>query len=142
MIPVFADTNYFVALLDPRDDIHDLAIVASQIIGKRPVITSQMVLAEMLNHFSRRGADARHKAVQTLKGLERESRVKIVPQTPKLFEAALELYAQRPDKAWGLVDCASFCIMQEHGITEALAYDIHFQQAGYVPLLRENVGRA
>jgi predicted nucleic acid-binding protein len=45
---------------------------------------------------------------------------------------------QRKDKAWGLVDCASFLSMQERGISQALAYDEHFKQAGFVALLRDS----
>ena len=48
------------------------------------------------------------------------------------------MYNQRQDKTWGLIDCASFLIMQQWRITEALAYDEHFRQAGFIPLLREN----
>jgi predicted nucleic acid-binding protein len=44
---------------------------------------------------------------------------------------------QRKDKAWGLEDCASCLIMQERGISQALAYDEHFKQAGFVALLRD-----
>jgi predicted nucleic acid-binding protein len=59
-----------------------------------------------------------------------------VPQSSEQFAAALSLYAQRRDKNWGFTDCASFNIMNELGITEALAHDDHFQQAGFVPLLK------
>ena len=52
------------------------------------------------------------------------------------FRAALTFYRERPDKSWSLVDCASFLIMNEKGIREALAHDHHFEQAGYVALLR------
>jgi len=45
------------------------------------------------------------------------------------------LYQNRPDKNWSLTDCISFVVMQEHGITEALTADRHFEQAGFVPLL-------
>jgi predicted nucleic acid-binding protein len=40
------------------------------------------------------------------------------------------------DKEWSLTDCASFEIMRERGLTEALAHDQHFVQAGFVALLR------
>ena len=38
------------------------------------------------------------------------------------------------------LDCASFLVlvMEERNITEALAYDRDFEQAGFVALLREN----
>jgi uncharacterized protein len=100
------------------------------------LITSQMVLTEFLNHYAALGQQFRERAVQVARQLENHADVEVVPQTAAQFEAALALYAQRPDKAWGLTDCASFLIMQAHGITEALAHDEHFQQAGFVPLLR------
>ncbi|MFM5956954.1 MAG: PIN domain-containing protein, partial [Dolichospermum sp.] len=43
---------------------------------------------------------------------------------------------QREDKEWGLVDCISFIVMQDRGITDALTADTHFQQAGFRALLR------
>jgi predicted nucleic acid-binding protein len=42
----------------------------------------------------------------------------------------------RQDKEWSLVDCASFVVMQELGITEALTSDHHFEQARFVRLLK------
>jgi predicted nucleic acid-binding protein len=43
--------------------------------------------------------------------------------------------SDREDKDWGLVDCASFAVMQDLGITEAFTDDRHFQQAGFRRLL-------
>ena len=37
----------------------------------------------------------------------------------------------------GLTDRISFVVMEERGITDALAYDQHFVQAGFRALLRE-----
>jgi len=52
----------------------------------------------------------------------------------RLFQA-LELYAGRADKTWGLVDCLSFVVMRERRITEAFTADRHFEQAGFRILL-------
>jgi uncharacterized protein len=60
----------------------------------------------------------------------------VIPQTTIQFQEALTLYEQRPDKAWSQTDCVSFKIMEEEDIVEALAYDKHFVQAGYVALMR------
>jgi len=46
------------------------------------------------------------------------------------------LYASRPDKQWSLTDCISFEIMRERGVTEALTGDHHFEQAGFMALLK------
>ncbi len=42
----------------------------------------------------------------------------------------------RPDKDWSLTDCISFVVMEEHGITDALTGDHHFEQAGFRALLK------
>ena len=50
-------------------------------------------------------------------------------------------YVSRLDQRWSVTDCASFLIMEELGITDALAYDRDFAQAGFRPLLRERLRR-
>jgi predicted nucleic acid-binding protein len=41
------------------------------------------------------------------------------------------------DKDWPLTDCISFEVMREHGISEALTGDHHFEQAGFKALLKQ-----
>lgn len=52
-----------------------------------------------------------------------------------LFENAL-IYNQRSD-TWSLTDCSSFLIMSHYSITDAIAHDKHFIQAGFRALLRD-----
>ena len=134
---VFADTGYWIALFNPRDQLHAKAVTASQVLQGRQIVTSQMVLTEFLNHYAALGQPFRQRAVQVVRSFQSNVDVEIVPQTDGQFAAALTLYAQRPDKEWGITDCASLLIMQERGIVEALAHDDHFQQAGFIPLLRD-----
>ncbi len=61
----------------------------------------------------------------------------VVRQSSNQFEEGLLLYKQRRDKKWSITDCVSFKIMEQYGITEALAYGKHFYQAGFIPLLRD-----
>ena len=44
---------------------------------------------------------------------------------------ALDLYSQRPDKEYSLVDCMSMVLMRERGITHVLTNDHHFRQEGF-----------
>ena len=46
------------------------------------------------------------------------------------------MFAARPDKDWSLTDCISFVVMQERNIQDALTADHHFEQAGFVALLK------
>ena len=136
MNAIFADTGYWIALFNPRDDLHAKALTVARVTQGRPIVTSQMVLTEFLNYYASLGQPFRQQAVQVVRSLQQTGEVEIVPQTDEQFQAALTFYSQRPDKEWSLVDCASFLIMQERNLTEALAHDDHFQQAGFVPLLR------
>jgi hypothetical protein len=62
--------------------------------------------------------------------------VQFIPCSDPLMEEGIQLYSQRHDKKWSLTDCISFVIMQHEGITEALTIDHHFEQAGFVALLK------
>ena len=138
MNAVFADAGYWIALFNPRDRLHDIATAVSRAIQNRSIVTSQLVLMEFLNYYASLGQIFRQQAVEVVRNLQQYPNVEIVPLSDEQFEAALTMYAQRQDKTWGLIDCASFLIMQQRRITEVLAYDEHFRQAGFIPLLREN----
>jgi uncharacterized protein len=132
---VFADTGYWVALLDPKDQLHSSAIEVSRTLGKRRIVTSEMVLAEFLNLLA--VPALREQAGEAVEQLLRNPNVEVIPQTGLQFRDALTFYRMRPDKAWSLTDCASFVIMQQRNLKEALAFDHHFEQAGFVALLRD-----
>ena len=133
---IFADTGYWIALIKPDDALHASAKLVSQQLSSAEIITSEMVLTELLNAFSRKGAKFRKTAGEVVQDLYEDPEIEIVPQTSDRFIAALQLYKQRLDQAWSLTDCASFQIMQQRQIQQALAYDRHFEQAGFVALLR------
>ena len=63
--------------------------------------------------------------------------VEIVRLDPEIFEAGFNLFKQHKDKTWGLVDCISFAVMNERGITDALTFDQLFVQAGFRALMKE-----
>jgi uncharacterized protein len=133
MPPVFADTFYFLALLNSDDQAHKQAVAASTPL-KWPLVTTYWVLTELGDALASSGHRMSfHNTIQTL----RQNRmVTIVPSTIELFNAAVELYHDRPDKDWPLTDCVSFVVMKERGIAEALTGDRHFEQAGFTALLK------
>ena len=137
MRAVFADTGYWVALLNPRDELHQKAQELAKTIGSLYIFTSEMVLAEVLNDFSKRGEFFRQTAIELIESLYSHPNVTVVRQSSNQFKEGLLLYKQRRDKEWSITDCVSFKIMEQYGITEALAYDKHFYQAGFIPLLRD-----
>lgn len=139
MKPVFADTGFWIALLHPRDRWHEQAIALNQKLQsqQRKIVTSEMILTEFLNFFSKFDSVVRQEAGRVVLRLRLYPNIILIPQDSQQFQQALDLYLQRPDKAWSLTDCNSFLIMQELNLTEALAHDKHFKQAGFLTLLGE-----
>lgn len=138
MPEVFADTGYWIALLNPDDGLNARARELSTTWQDETIVTTEMVFTELLNHESRTGAHKRRLTAQAVSTWIANPLVEVAPQTSRQFHSALESYRARPDQAWSLVDCASFILMEERGIREALAFDRHFEQAGFTALLRDD----
>jgi predicted nucleic acid-binding protein len=134
---VFLDTAYAVALASTTDAYHRHALALADELeaNQTHLVTTWGVLLEIGNALSK--VQYRHAALQLLSSLQSDANVEIVPLSGPLLQRALTLYAERPDKEWGLTDCISFVIMNELGIRDALTADEHFKQAGFRPLLRE-----
>lgn len=137
MRKIFADTNYWVALLNPKDGLHNKAKNKITSLGNIYIITSEMVLTEVLNAFSGKEKKIRMAAVKLVETLDQNPNVKVFPQTSIQFKEALFLYSSRKDKKWGLTDCSSINILEKEKIGEALSHDKHFEQAGFTALLKE-----
>ena len=133
---VFADTGYWLATLDPGDGLHEKAQAVTEQMGPIQILTTDMVLVELLTSMSGRGEYNRRLAAETVRALMTSPDVDVVEQTRAQFEAAVTRYAFRLDQQWSVTDCASFLLMEERYVKEALAYDRHFEQAGFVALLR------
>ncbi len=137
MAGFFADTSYWVALWQPNDGLHEKATFLDAALVEQDIVTTQMVLGEALDSMAGKGDYCRSYAVQMVLDMTDNPFVEIIPQTDAQFRAAVERYAARSDQRWSLTDCASFLAMEERGITQALAHDRDFEQAGFVALLRE-----
>jgi predicted nucleic acid-binding protein len=134
MKQIFADTSYWIGLVNPRDQIHQKVIKITQQLFSVRLVTTEMVLGELLNSFS--DSPFRRTVAGMVLKLRNDRNLRIVPQTSEQFESALRRYKQAADKSWSLTDCASFEVMEAEQIQAALTHDQHFAQAGYETLLR------
>jgi predicted nucleic acid-binding protein len=124
----FADTAFWVALIDRGDQLRAAALRWSQQV-KGLIVTTDSVLTETANHFSR--PQWRGHAVELIERLSRHSDIRIVPTSEDLWHRGFELYRARLDKAWSLTDCISFVVMQDEGLTAALTSDDHFAKRAF-----------
>lgn len=133
MRAVFADSFYYIALLNEDDDDHERVVGFSRGLHE-PAITTAWVLTEVGDAM----ADPRNRAnfVALMDQLRCDPATRVLASTDHLFDAGVDLYGRRSDKDWSLTDCISFAVMREHGLREALTADRHFTQAGFKALLR------
>ena len=98
------------------------------------VVTTNYVLGEFIALCVRLRVP-RSRSVSYIQSIRAETWVEIVHIDERLDARAWELLENRLDKTWSLVDCASFVVMEQRGLTDALTTDHHFEQAGFVRLL-------
>ena len=135
---VFLDTSFSLAIAIPKDANHKRAIEISRTLAnsRTEIITTQAIVLEIGNALS--GAKHRPFAVQIISRLQEEPNISIVSISDELIDKAFELFSDRADKEWGMIDCVSFVVMREYGLNSALTADAHFVQAGFRALLRED----
>ena len=133
MTAVFADTVFFLALLNEKDEFRERAVALSGSL-RRPLVTTAWVLTELADGLA--DTPGRTLFRPFVSRFLADPRAEVVPATQELLDFGVELYHDRADKEWSLTDCVSFLVMQQRGIIEALTADHHFQQAGFEILLK------
>jgi len=130
---LFADTSFFIALLNPDDDAHSPAVHWSRAF-KGEVITTQWVLAELGNFLAT--PSMRALFAQVISRVTTNPKWRVIHADDDQFQRGSTLYNARPDKAWSLIDCISFIVMEDAQVAEALTTDHHFKQSGFeTPML-------
>ena len=99
-------------------------------------VTTNYVIAELVALLSSPLRVPRSKSIGYIESIKSSSLVEIIHIDEYLDTKAWELLTNRTDKNWSLVDCSSFVVMREHKIVESLTTDHHFEQAGFVRLLK------
>jgi hypothetical protein len=130
---IFADTWFFVALINKRDQYHQKALELSEEYENYPLITTDAVFLEVGNALSN---NYKNEAVELIESFLESDDVEVIRLNPDLFNEALSLYKKHQDKSWGLVDCISFVVMKRYEVTQALTFDRHFIQAGFQALMK------
>jgi len=133
MSAVFADTSFFVAYLNPRDESHDLA---HEYMTSFPetILTTAWVLVELGNYLAQ--GRNRRLFIPLVRQFSADRRSQILPANQELFTQGFALYGKRSDKNWSFTDCISFVVMKQESLIDALTGDHHFEQAGFNALLK------
>jgi predicted nucleic acid-binding protein len=98
-------------------------------LGKYGVsVTSDYVLDETLTLL--RSRRSLNDATSFIDKVKRSRSVKIFWVDVELFDKALEVFRSSGNKSWSFTDCTSFALAQGLSVSDAFAFDTHFEEAG------------
>lgn len=138
MSGIFIDTSGWAELIDSSLAHHVLAakIYRQARQQHRPFITSNYIITELVALLTSPLRIPRNKTIEFINSLKNSPLIEIVHIDVTLDNQAWQLLTQCEDKNWSLVDCSSFVIMRQRHLMEALTTDHHFEQAGFIRLLK------
>ncbi len=125
---VFMDTYGLIAWINTRDAAHQrVKSYLDSYSGK--IVTTEWVLLEFADAFSL--SKSKPFAIEAIKRIHHLPMFLVVGFEPTVYQAGFDLYESRSDKDWSLTDCVSFVVMTQHGLSDALTADHHFEQGGF-----------
>ncbi len=130
---MFLDTSGLLSLYDARDAFHADAVREYRRAAR--LTTHNYVLAELVALAGARRLP-RDGALRYLADLLDHPLLQVLWVNETFHRAALVFLQDRMDKTYSLCDAVSFLQMEEQGESEALTTDRHFEQAGFIRLLK------
>jgi uncharacterized protein len=135
---VFVDTAFWISLFDRTDEKHASARLQLAELEKTSFLTTDAVLTEVMNYFSKTPAFVRIQVTGFVKGIMLDQNIRVLYSTRAMLVKSIDFYEQRADKHYSLTDCLSMLMMRERGIFDVLTSDKHFKQEGFNLLISEN----
>ncbi|VVB52637.1 tRNA(fMet)-specific endonuclease VapC [uncultured archaeon] len=124
-MPIFVDTSAWYALLDKTDSDHESAVKFKDSLN-HSMTTTNYVADEIITLVKARLGYSN--AVEIGRKLWNETITTLIRVSSSDEEKAWEIFVKYRDKGFSFTDCTSFAVMERFGITEAFAFDEHFDQ--------------
>lgn len=138
MTKLFVDTAGWASLFISTESYHVKAVKHFEQAKETStgLVTTNYVISELVALLPTRQRISRNDLFQYVDSIRLASFVDTVHISSETDLAAWNLCKSRSDKAWSLVDASSFVVMEQLGIQSALTTDRHFEQAGFIRLLK------
>lgn len=135
MRKLFIDTSAFYALEDKRDQNHNKAIDFRENVLTREkfaIFTSTYILDETYTFLQKKlGKEI---ALTFGRQIQASELIEVIHVSKFYEKKAWDIFEKYLDKEFSYTDCTSFAIMKDLKITDAFAFDDHFQQMGLIAL--------
>lgn len=128
MDTLFADTSFFVAYHNSKDENHGAAQSLVQGFEGFPIllVTTDYVFDEVMAVQLVRGNKLI--AVQSGRAILEDPHIEILRIDEDLFNEAWEVFHGFQDKEWSFTDCTSYVLMKKLNIETGVSFDRHFRQ--------------
>lgn len=138
MADIFADTSGWGNLIDESQQYHSqtAALYRNARRHGRKIITTNYVIAELVALLTSPLRLPRAVIIAFIESLKTSPYIEVIHVDNEMDNRAWSFLKSRSDKDWSLVDCSSFIVMQERSLLESLTTDHHFEQAGFIRLLK------
>jgi uncharacterized protein len=138
MTSLLIDTSGWGNLIDPTQPFHQQTAILYRAARqqKHRILTTNYIITEVIALLTSPLRIPRPQIIAFIQSLRDSPYIEILHIDSETDAQSWQLLASRQDKAWSLVDCSSFVIMQQNKITQALTNDHHFEQAGFIRLLK------
>ncbi|MGD1898422.1 MAG: type II toxin-antitoxin system VapC family toxin [Phormidesmis sp.] len=103
---------------------------------RQKLATTNYIVAELVALLGSRYQLSRQQVFRYVDSIKKTPSIQIFHIDELTDTEAWKLCKSRPDEAWSLVDSSSFIVMKQLFISTALTTDKHFEQAGFVHLLK------
>ena len=124
---VFVDTGAWFARFVAKDPKHG-AVMAWFANNEAPLVTSDFCVDETLTLLATRGRPSI--AIEAGRELVNETIARLHFLTAAQFHRAWILFERRAAAGWSFTDCTSKVVIDDLGLTSAVALDQHFRQFG------------
>lgn len=138
MTSLLIDTSGWGNLIDPTQPFHHQTAILYRAARqqKNRILTTNYIITEVVALLTSPLRIPRPQIVAFVQSLRDSPYIEILHIDPETDAQSWQLLASRQDKAWSLIDCSSFIVMQQNNISQALTNDHHFEQAGFIRLLK------
>lgn len=130
---IFIDSNYFIALLNPVDTLHEKARLVGEKISTQDLslVISNFILLEILTVVSQKVG--RYAAVQAGNRLRENPLIEVIHIDEMLQEDSWNIFQEIVKKDISFVDCSIIAVMKAERIDALLTFDIK----DFEPLLKQ-----
>jgi uncharacterized protein len=126
---IFVDTGAWFALAVRNDPDHAAAIALLET-NREPLVTTDYIVAETATLLRMRDKTIRgHRlAVRIATSILRGESATLEKVREEELRRTLDVFRTYRDHLFSFVDCTSFVVMERLGITQAFAFDRHFNE--------------